>query len=114
VSAQPLRDPLRAAVVELAAGLALADTLCSLAADHADPGYKADAYERAQLRDAIETFNTWRARHPQLAALATRVGARRPRPRRLPDDTFIPALDPAPAPAPHDPDHDARADRGRW
>lgn len=104
---------LRAAVVELAMAVALTGPLLDLASDHADPGYKADATERAELRNAIEQLQTWRRRHPELVKLAARVSRRRaPNPQAL-ADAFAPELHPSPA-APHDPDRDARAEPGRW
>lgn len=68
-------DPVRAAAVQLAAGVVLFERVATLAEDFASPGYKPDAAERVEMRRAVEHANAWRVQHAKLLEWARRTGA---------------------------------------
>src|SRR4051794_38406672 len=71
----------RAAALELAHGLVLAEAIARRFEDFASPRYKPDAFELREAEQEAERFRAWRVRHPQLIAWARRVGVRVPRDR---------------------------------
>lgn len=68
----------RAAALELAHGLVLAEAIANRAEDFASPRYKPDAFEKRDAALELDRFRAWRARHPQLLEWARRVGVRVP------------------------------------
>jgi hypothetical protein len=66
----------RAAAIELSAGVVLLERVAQLAEDFAHPGYKPDAGEREQMRQALERASAWREQHAQLLTWAKRTGGR--------------------------------------
>lgn len=67
---------LRAAAIELSAGMVLFERVATLAEDFASPRYRPDAGEREQMRQALEHAQLWREQHHQLLTWAKRTGAR--------------------------------------
>jgi hypothetical protein len=71
----PEPDHVRAAAVQLAAGVVLFERVATLAEDFASPRYKPDVAERLEMQRAVEHANAWRAQHAKLLEWARRTGA---------------------------------------